>query len=157
VKKLLFIFFLTGACSTKSPEILKRGDLKDLVLKPRTGHADYLTNQTCAEYKKDTNECIKWDLVKFHLLDRPTRERLRNLKFICNVNGQRFRICENSRGLCQQYVTKGGLFKKKEVKLVKYLSGLTDYQFLIDAKTYCAAQDSKVGQAMFKDIPTDLE
>lgn len=141
---LLFLF----ACSS-TQEVLTRGDLKDLVLKPRTGYEDYLTNQTCAEYDKKTNKCVKWDTVKFLLSDRSTRERLRALKFICNVNGERFRICENSRGLCQQRIDKGGIFSKDKIVLIKYLSGLTDYQFLIDAKTWCAAQDSKEGRRMF--------
>lgn len=147
-----FLFLFLVACSS-SPQIFIRGDLKDLVLKPRTGYADYLTNQTCAEYEKNTDKCIKWDLVKFHLLDRPTRERLRALKFQCNINGERFRICENSRGFCQQYIKKGGLFSKDEVKLIKYLSGVKDYQFLIDSKMWCAAQDSSEGKRMFRVKP----
>lgn len=141
---LLFLF----ACSS-TPEVLVRGDLKDLVLKPRTGYEDYLTNQTCAESDKKTKKCIKWDIIKFHLLDDNVRARLRALKFHCNVNGERFRICENSRGLCQQTIDKGGIFSKDKVVLTKYISGLKDYQFLIDSKTWCAAQDSKEGQRMF--------
>lgn len=139
-----------AACASSTPPVLKRGELKDLVLRPRPGHEDHLTSQTCIEYKKGTGDCLRWDVMRFHLLDRPTRERLRSLKFQCNVNGQRFRICENSRGLCRQYFTKGTLFKKKEVRLAQYLSALSDYQFLIDSRVYCAAQDSRVGKKMFQ-------
>lgn len=146
----LILLFLVACSST--PTIFIRGDLKDLVLKPRTGHVDYLTNQTCGEYGKD-NKCIRWDLISFHLLDDSVRARLRALKFQCNINGERFRICEKSRGFCQQYIKKGGLFSKDEVKLIKYLSGVKDYQFLIDSKMWCAAQDSNEGRRMFKTKP----
>jgi len=139
------------AC-TSTPEVFTRGDLKDLVLKPRTGYEDFLTNQTCAEYSKE-KKCVKWDLLKFHLADDSVRERLRALKFQCNVNGARFRICPTSRGLCQQTIQKGGLFSRDKIVLVKYLSGVKDYQFLIDSKVWCAAQDSKEGRRMFKTKP----
>lgn len=152
--RFLILFFVIACSST--PQILTRGDLKDLVLKPRTGHEDYLTNQTCAEYDKKTNVCSKWDLIDFKLSERSVRERLRSLKFQCNVNGERFRICENSRGLCQQRIDKGGLFSKDKIVLVKYLSGVKDYQFLIDSKMWCAAQDSAEGKRMFKTKPKGI-
>lgn len=152
--RFLILFFVIACSST--PQILTRGDLKDLVLKPRTGHEDYLTNQTCAEYDKKTNACSKWDLIDFKLSERSVRERLRSLKFQCNVNGERFRICENSRGLCQQRIDKGGLFSKDKIVLVKYLSGVKDYQFLIDSKVWCAAQDSEEGKRMFKTKPKTI-
>lgn len=147
----LILLFLISCSST--PTIFIRGDLKDLVLKPRTGHVDYLTNQTCGEYDKD-NKCIRWDLISFHLLDDSVRARLRALKFQCNINGERFRICEKSRGFCQQKIDKGGIFSKDKVVLLKYLSGVKDYQFLIDSKMWCAAQDSDEGRRMFKASPT---
>lgn len=151
--KYLLLFLV--ACSS-TPDILTRGDLKDLVLKPRTGYEDYLTNQTCAEYDKKSNKCIKWDIVKFHLLDDSVRARLRALKFHCNVNGERFRICEKSRGLCQQRIERVGIFSKDKVVLTKYLSGVKDYQFLIDSKVWCAAQDSKEGKRMFSVRPKTI-
>jgi len=146
------ILLLLVACSS-TPQVLTRGDLKDLILKPRTGHEDFLTNQTCAEYDKKSSKCIKQDLITFELSNREVRNRLRSLKFQCNINGERFRICENSRGFCQQKIDKGGLFSKDKVVLIRYLSGLKDYQFLIDAKMWCAAQDSNEGRRMFKDSP----
>jgi len=149
----LLVLFLV-ACSSSAPPIFTRGDLKDLVLKPRTGHEDFLTNQTCAEYEKKSDKCIKWDLIVFPLVERSVRERLRALKFQCNVNGERFRICENSRGLCQQRIEKGGLFSRDKIVLVRYLSGVKDYQFLIDSKVWCAAQDSDEGRRMFKTKPS---
>lgn len=151
----LLSFFLLTACSTtsNSPPVLVRGDLKDLVLKPRTGHADFLTSQRCTEYKKNSTECLNWDVTTYPFADREMRERLRALKFQCNLNGERFRICENSRGICQQYIKKGGLFSKDEVKLVRYVSGLSDYQKMIDAKMWCAAQESKEGRRMFRKKP----
>lgn len=152
--RFLILFFAIACSST--PQIFIRGDLKDLVLKPRTGHEDYLTNQTCAEYEKGTSKCIKWDLVKFHLLDDSVRARLRALKFQCNINGERFRICEKSRGFCQQRIEKGGLFSRDKIVLIKYLSGVKDYQFLIDSKMWCAAQDSEEGKRMFKTKPKGI-
>lgn len=146
-----YLLLFLVACSS-TPTIFIRGDLKDLVLKPRTGYVDYLTNQTCGEYNKD-NKCIRWDLVSYHLLDDSFRARLRALKFQCNINKERFRICENSRGFCQQKIDKGGLFSRDKVVLLKYLSGVKDYQHLIDSKMWCAAQDSKEGRRMFKTRP----
>ena len=147
-KALLLLFLFLNSC-TSTPTLLKRGELKDTVLKPHTGYVDHLVNQTCAKYTKGTSECEEWDVVKFHLADRATRDRLRSLKFHCNVNGERFRICENSRGLCQQTIIKGGWFKKDEIKLLRYLSGVKDYQYLIDSKVKCAAQESKAGKRLF--------
>lgn len=148
----LILLFLVACSST--PPLLVRGDLKDLVLKPRTNHVDFLTNQTCAEYDKKTKNCIKWDLISFPLAEKSVRERLRALKFQCNILGDRFRVCENSRGFCQQKIDRGGLFSRDKIVLIKYLSGVKDYQHLIDSKMWCAAQDSNEGKRMFKTRPT---
>lgn len=148
LRRSLSLILLFG-CSTTGV-VLKRPELKDQVLRPRPGYVDHLTNQTCGEYKKHTTKCIKWDVVKYDMNDDAVRGRLRDLKFICNVNGERFRPCPTARGLCQQTIkTSGWINKKREAVLLKYISFLKDYQYMIDSKVKCASQDSAEGKTLF--------
>lgn len=138
-------FWFIAACTSTKP--LERGPLSTLVLRPRAGHVGFLTNKRCVEF--DNNTCIAWDQKLFNMDDFETRRMLRELKFTCNVQGQRFVPCEKSRGLCQLRIEKGGWFKPDKVVVNKYYSMVDDYEFLIGANTYCASADSLVGQEMF--------
>lgn len=147
MKYLLLFFF--AACTTKP--IYNRGPVKDLLLRPRAGYVGKLTNKRCSERKKRSDVCVKYDVKEFDFNDDETRALLRNLKFVCNVRGERFSPCEKSRGLCQLRRDESGIwpFRKSEVKVNKYISMVDDYQFLIEADTYCASLYSVVGQEMF--------
>jgi hypothetical protein len=138
---------LLAACTSAS--VLNRGPTGSLVLRPRAGYIDKLTNRRCTEFKHDT--CLAWDTAEYDIAQADTRKLLRDLKFICNVQGERFAICENSRGLCQlkQIQTGTWPFRKTEIVLSKYLSLHSNLDFLIAANTYCASFDSTVGRAMF--------
>lgn len=147
---VLIAMYAVSGCTTATP--LERGPLKELVLRPRKGHQDKLTNQRCSEYKKHTNECTKFDLREYDFNDDSTRAFLRDLKFICKVRGERFVPCEKSRGLCQlrKNISGWGPWKKSDVVVNKYLSLHDDYDFLIAANAYCASFYSDAGQDMWR-------
>lgn len=149
---LMLCAFIPGmqSCSTTKPTF-ERGPLKTLVLRPRAGHQDKLTNQKCVERKPRTDICVKYDIREYDLNEESTRMLLRSLKFVCDVRGERYAICEKSRGLCQLRKDKSGWgpFAKTHIAVNKYLSAHDDYDFLIAADVYCAAADSEVGKEMF--------
>lgn len=143
---LLCVTLLFGCASSK---VYERGPLKELVLRPRKGYQDKLTNKRCSEKKK--GKCVKYDVVEFDFNDEQVRKTLRELKFVCNVRGSRFVPCPTARGICQLRKDESGMwpFRKTEIKLNKYLSLHSDYELLIGADTYCASIDSVVGKEMF--------
>jgi hypothetical protein len=145
------IVLLLGLSACSTGKIYERGPTKELVLRPRAGYQDKLTNKRCSERKKNTNDCISYDISEFDFNSNDVRKLLRDLKFICNVRGERFVPCPTARGLCQlKEVTTGTWpFRKTEIKLNKYLSLHDDYEFLIGADTYCASIYSDVGSQMF--------
>lgn len=146
---LLFAVLATFTISCSSNSVYERGPLKDLVLRPRQGYQDKLTNKRCAEKKK--GKCLKYDVLEFDFNDDQVRKTLRELKFICNVRGSQFVPCPNARGLCQLRKDTSGVwpFKKTEIKLNRYISLHDDLEFLVGANTYCASIDSVIGQEMF--------
>jgi hypothetical protein len=143
---LLFIF----ACSTKPT--FERGPLKDLVLRPRKGFQDKLTNRRCIERKKYSDTCLKYDTTEYDFNDANVRKLLRDLKFLCNVNGVQYGVCPTARGLCQLTKETSGIwpFRTTTIKLNKYLSLHDDYELLIQSDTYCASLNSDVGHDMFE-------
>lgn len=146
---VILIAMCCANCTTKP--LYQRGPTVTLVLRPRKGHDGKLTNQRCAQRKKYTAECLKFDTLEFDLTDQPTRENLRELKFVCNVRGERYVPCEKSIGLCQlrRNVSGWGPWKTSDVVVNKYLSIKSDYSFLVQADTYCASLYSDVGREMF--------
>lgn len=149
VVALAFLSLILSGCATTKP-IYERPNVKDLVLRPRAGYADQLTNKRCIERKHGTTECLKYDIKTFDLKDDAVRKLLRDLKFVCNVGNVQYGICPTARGLCQIRKEKSGWpFPKTETKLSKYLSAGYDYDFLIASDTYCASFNSEVGEQMF--------
>jgi hypothetical protein len=103
------------------------------ILQPRPGF-ETLTNQRCVQH--EAGKCIEREVREYDLRDREVRRKLNELKFICNVAGERFRVAPYKAALCQ-YRRSGGVLgigrKLKEHKCI----GLDRYQFLIDADTRC--------------------
>lgn len=140
-----FLLLLISACATTST-IYERGPTVQQILRPRAGYQDKLTNKRCAEKTKDV--CTKYDVKEYDLNDPLVRKMLRELKFICNVRGERYVPCPTARGLCQLRIDKRP-FHKSEIKLNKYISLHDDLDFLIGADTICASIQSEVGEQMF--------
>lgn len=144
---ILMAVMLLLSCSTK--EIYARGALFESVLRPYPSHPERLTNQRCAKY--DNGKCVELDHQTFDLSVWADRKQLLELKFICNVAGQRFGICHNDNGLCQlgPYGKKPCLFCSRPVVILKRLDMKKDYQYLLNSNAICAAQDSFMGQRLF--------
>ncbi len=142
MKKLSLLLVLT-ACSSV-PTIYTRQPLADQRLAPRPGFKG-LTNQVCMEKDPKTEACIKMDTLEYDLTSKEIRDRLIALKFICNVNGLRFRIDGVRPGLVsnQRKNFFGG------VKEFEFIDVNTGYQRLLDANTVCASQNSILGQSLF--------
>ncbi len=139
-----FLLLLIVSCAT----IYQRGPDSTLVIRPRAGHADKLTNQVCT--KKDwLGRCKSFDIKEFDFNSDSVRKELRDLKFVCNVAGERFAVCEKSRGLCRLTRVDQGWFKPKITVVKKYYSMHDDYDFLIQSNAYCCAFDSVCGRHMF--------
>jgi hypothetical protein len=148
---LLALIFIYG-CSTRNNPTLDRGPLMRQRLQFRPGF-DGLVNQTCAEFKGE--KCLKMDTKVYDLRDEDVRRQLIEVKLMCNVGGHRYRVCRETKGLCRQTEVRSGfLGLHKEIKLVDVKFQERDFQSLLNLNTWCAAQDSTLGQMMFSgDVP----
>lgn len=148
---LFALLFLFG-CSTTNNKVLDRGPLINQRLQFRPGY-EGLVSQTCAEFKGD--KCLRMDRKIYDLRDEEIRKQLIEVKMICNVGGARYRVCRETKGLCRQTVTRSGfLGLSKKVTLLDVKLQERDFQSLLNLNTWCASQDSTLGQLMFSgDIP----
>lgn len=134
MRYLSVLIMLLGACAS-IPKDYTRGALVDQILHPMPNHAG-LVNSQCTHDQK-TGVC-SWDYVEYDLNDRPTRIRLRDAGFVCNVGGTVYRIAQEKAGLIlEKYVKSGflGLGPKKEIE-VDFIP-ISNYQRLLDARTTC--------------------
>lgn len=144
---IVFIMLLVVfGCATNNP-VLDRGPLMRQRLQFRPGiHG--LVSQTCAEYKGD--KCQKMDQKVYDLRDNEIRAQLIEVKMICSVGGHRYRVCRETQGLCRQTEVRSGFFgMHHEIKLLDVKFQERDFQSLLNLNTWCAAQDSTLGQMMF--------
>ena len=142
-------FVLVFLLSCNSDKIYSRGALFDLVIRPYPAYKNLLVNQRCIKYEKGI--CIETDILAFDLKKEADRTQLIRSKFLCNVGGQRFGICSNSAGLCQQsrIGKRPCLFCERSIVTIKKLDIEKDFQYILDSNTLCAAQDSFVGKRLF--------
>jgi hypothetical protein len=144
---VLMAAMLLLSCSTN--DIYARGALFESVLRPYPSHPNKLVNQRCAKY--DKGKCVELDHKVFDLSVWEDRKQLLDLKFICNVAGQRFGICHSDDGLCQlgPYGKRPCIFCSRPVIVLKRLDMRKDFQYIINSNAICAAQDSFIGQRLF--------
>ncbi len=142
--KTLLVFLLTS-CST----LYNRGPTSTLLLRPRHGHQDKLTHQICTK-KTWLGKCTSYDTKEFDLNDDAVRKLLRDLKFVCKVQGERFMVCEKSRGICNLRLEKPNWFSHPVPVVHKYFSMHDDYDLLIAANMHCCVYDTACGRAMFE-------
>ena len=135
------LLLILCACST--PKLYPRQPLFEQRLAPRPGYKG-LTNQVCEEKSKD-DTCTKWSVIVYDLADPLVRKQLRDLKFICNVAGQRFRI-DGARNGLTSWTDCGFWCKYQEVDFIDMEK---DMQRLINSNTVCAAQESTFGRFLF--------
>ncbi len=143
-------WWLLVLVSCSSPQVLERGALFDILLRAYPGETGKLTNQRCKEYKGD--DCIAFDRLNFDLTDSVQRKQLINLKFICDVAGERFGICLDGAALCQLATYEKrvlGIVVKRYTYVRRRIDAVKEHQFFVDANTYCVAQESDLGKVMF--------
>ena len=138
--RFLVLLLLLG-CSTD--KIYTQQPLFDQRLAPRPGYVG-LTNQVCL--KKESGKCVEKKVDDHDLTDSAVRERLSDLKFICNVGGVRYRIAKDYPHLYSSKCKTKWFQEKCEYK---WISIEYEYQKLLDANTVCAAQDSEFGRSLF--------
>ncbi len=129
------VLVLFESCSVP-PVNYPRGPLSDQILRPLPSHTG-LVNTACTHDPK-TGVCT-YDRVEYDLNDEPTRQRLRDAGFVCDLNGQDYRIALNTAGLIREtYDSHCVLFfcSAKTARTVDYIP-ITAYQKLIDLKTEC--------------------
>jgi hypothetical protein len=103
------------------------------VLRVLPSHPDRLTNRACLRY--ENGACTNWDVSTYSLEDAATRDLLVRLRFVCQVAGERFKVCPDRPGFCQYtYVKKWALAPRKLV--IKYVP-LSPSEFHVSAATTC--------------------
>lgn len=144
---LAALLFTNVSCSLN--KVYSRGALFDTILRPYPSEPGKLVNQRCIKYEK--NNCVETDKLIFDLKNPKDKKQLIDLKFICNVAGQRFGICHEQSGLCQigPYGKRPCLFCSRQVVILKILDIEKDFQYILNSNTICAAQDSFIGQRLF--------
>lgn len=120
---VLFLSVISGCSSLKT---LNRPPLIDQLISIRPNYVGYLTNTNCLEY--DGSTCIKYEIIKYDLRNETVRKKLNDFGFICEIGGQRFKVCFDKPGFCQF-----------DGEVWKYLPADTDagHSYLLDARTVC--------------------
>lgn len=144
---LVVVLMLLG-CSTPAP-LEVRGPLFEQRLAPRPGFVG-LVNQVCIGRKGAA--CDRMEEIDYDLARPEIRARLSEVRMVCNVAGDRLVVCPDKPGLCS-YAEKSKRFLwirySREWVEARFIPIKEGYQTLLDAKTWCAAQESLLGQAMF--------
>lgn len=128
---VLLLLVATG-CSTMP----NRHALGQQILKPRPGHAPFLTNKAL---EKDETGDVKMVIREYDLRDEKFRALAQRLKFVCKLGKKRYRICKNKPGLCRQHFTKKKRFlkKTKTKRKEEYLPIVAQYNYLLAVKAKC--------------------
>jgi hypothetical protein len=140
---LICLALALGACATPPDPV---SVLRDQILIPYPGRKG-LVYPRCAEYEADT--CAKWDRSTEYLLsDAPTRARLRAAEFVCRVGRDYYVPCEGENALCLNGDGKRpflGIIGKKPTVPKGKISLETQYQRLLDDRTYCRTAERMQG------------
>jgi hypothetical protein len=108
-------------------------------------------NQVCTQFDQ-SGKCLAMDKVIYDLTNKETRDRLIQVKLICNISGQRFRIMQDEACVYRtEYQTTRrfiGIPTKKELVVLEKLCMPKDLQTLLDRKAYCAAYGSASERGM---------
>lgn len=126
-----FLLLFIASCSSV-PEQYYKPVLVKQTLKPRIGFSG-LTYRYCEKYNKEG--CDKYTVENYDLNDSKVRKQLFDFRFICTVNGDRYKICQNEGGLCRQSFA--GLFNRKE-KVEKI--SISEIEYLVNGDTSCEAE-----------------
>lgn len=138
---LFLLFFVLTSCTT----VTDHRPLAEQRLSPRPGYPG-LSNQVCK--KRTPFKCEEWSIVDYDLRDPAVRKRLRDVRLICSVGGRRYRIDQRWPGLIRTETQ--GRWPMKKLKIVDYIDIVSGHQRLLDAKTWCASQNSLLGRSMFQ-------
>lgn len=121
--------------------------LQEQILIPYPGRQG-LIYPRCDEYK--LGDCVKWDRKTEYLLsDPPTRTRLRSVEIACRVGQDYYSPCPDANALCMYGDGKrpylGGLLGKKPTVEKDRIHLDTEYQRLLDGRTYCMSAERMQG------------
>ena len=135
--KIISIFLLVFLSCTTT-EIYHRSPMYKQRLVVRKGFDGFLTNQVCEEYKK--GKCVKWDIIKYDVNDSKFRKKVNDFNITCRVATKRWRICLDKPGFCRRTlkcVEKCWYWLFSCCKYEELFISINDYQYLLDANTYC--------------------
>lgn len=133
MKLLLGLLILVGCVS--APSVRQPLIEQEIRVRP-----DGFSNQICVK-RNAKDECEQKDTVIYDLSDQATRDRLIEVKMICNVGGKRFRVCAKAPCL---YSSKTNVVKflgiviRRELVVDETITMPEGLQELLDKKTYCA-------------------
>lgn len=142
-RTLSFLLLLLLGCAT-TPELFPEQPLADQRLKLRTDRVGELTYSVCLAKDPKTGHCTNQVIKGIDLRKESERKRLNDLNFVCNLNGDRFKICKDSAGLCEIGRKKECtlvIFCKETPVVVRRIDAVEDAQRLIDAGTRCFSRD----------------
>ena len=133
-KLLLFLAVLSATGCKSVPVEYNRHPLVEQILRFDPNYPGLLVNKVW----RTKDGVANFDVLKYDLSDRELRLRLREMKFICNVNGKPYRIAQEQPGLIHESYKKSCfLFICQDPKLESVHVILKDDPILIDTATYC--------------------
>lgn len=130
---LFFLVFLNG-CASRPPEY-SRPALASQILHPRPGYKG-LTSSTC-KYD-DKGKCVL-DIFDYDLNDKEVRKELRDLGFICRIQGRIYRIAQEIPGLIWEKYDQSCflMFCGSRKVIDQDVILISEYQRLLNAETVC--------------------
>lgn len=137
---ILTLTHLLSSCqTTQVKEKYPRNALVNQILKFRKSK-DGLTNRACEQWTEE-GDCIFWHYLEYDLTNMSTRKMLRDLKFICKIAGERFKIKLEQAVFERDDFYRCGFLKLKTC-VNKKIINVTDKEMLINADTVCFSESS---------------
>lgn len=137
-KLLLFLAAISFVSCKTQPVEYNRHPLVEQILRFDPNYPGFLVNKVW----RTKDGVASFDVIKYDLEDRDLRLRLRQMKFICNVNGKPYRIAQDVAGLIHEKYNKSCfLFICGEPKLESSHIIKKDDRILVDTAAYCHSLD----------------
>lgn len=138
--RILIVLSLLSLLSCASQQKYEVSDLKDRILKFRTGFTG-LTYNACVRWDSHNN-CEEFQVKEYSLDDAGGRRAFNEMKFVCYLAGKRYKICMDKAGLCHRYRVSCGFLGMDRCWREDYIEAKSNNQFLVDSGCRCFSTDT---------------
>lgn len=136
------LFMLLGGCALLKPAITPEQPFVEQRMRFRPDRPGKLTYSVC-NAKDAVGHCTAQVIHEVDLADSAKRAEFNSLNFVCDVGGERYKVCKDAAQLCQVTYTKSCVlfFCNSTEVIAKRLDATMDLERLVDADARCFQKD----------------